>query len=143
MGKAIYLSLVWAFLLCSPALADLVENGDGTVTDTVTGLMWQQAEAGTMTWDAALAYCESLVLAGHSDWRLPNRNELQSIVDYVRYKPSIDKAVFPGSVSSRYWSSTTDAFATECAWCVNFENGYIQSYIKANSFHVRAVRGGK
>jgi hypothetical protein len=62
-----------------------VDNSDGTVTDTSTGLMWQQATAsGTYTWEQALTYCENLTLpaGGYSDWRMPNRNELQSIVDY-------------------------------------------------------------
>jgi hypothetical protein len=62
--------------------AALIDNGNGTVTDTGSGLMWQKATApGTYTWQAALSYCENLSLAGHSDWRLPNRNELESLVD--------------------------------------------------------------
>ncbi|MBD3160909.1 MAG: DUF1566 domain-containing protein [Candidatus Latescibacteria bacterium] len=62
-----------------------VDNGDGTITDLATGLMWQQADSGEgLTWEEALAYCEDLQLAGHSDWRLPNAKELQSIVDYER-----------------------------------------------------------
>jgi len=62
-----------------------VDNGDGTVTDLATGLMWQQADSVTgMNWQAALAYAEALSLAGWQDWRLPNAKELQSIVDYTR-----------------------------------------------------------
>jgi hypothetical protein len=64
---------------------DFVANGDGTVTDHATGLMWQQRDSGRgMDWEDALAYAEELTLAGHSDWRLPNAKELQSIVDYTR-----------------------------------------------------------
>ena len=64
---------------------DFTDNGDGTITDYATGLMWQQADNGeTYDWEHALAYAESLTLAGHSDWRLPNAKELQSIVDYSR-----------------------------------------------------------
>ena len=60
-------------------------NGDGTITDLATGLMWMQddSEYG-MEWQDALAYCETLDYAGHADWRLPNAKELQSIVDYTR-----------------------------------------------------------
>jgi hypothetical protein len=63
----------------------LVANGDGTVTDRATGLMWQQADSGRgMDWEAALQYAERLSLAGYNDWQLPNAKELQSIVDYTR-----------------------------------------------------------
>jgi hypothetical protein len=63
---------------------DFSDNGDGTVTDNATKLMWAQADAGGMDWESALAYAESSELAGHSGWRLPNTKELQSIVDYTR-----------------------------------------------------------
>jgi hypothetical protein len=120
----------------------LVDNGDGTVTDTATGLMWQQAEPALMTWEAALAYCENLNLAGHEDWRLPNRNELQSIVAYENSLPSIDTTVFPGAVSGVYWASTTFAAGTDSAWSGNFTDGLIFWIDKSQSNHVRAVRGG-
>lgn len=56
------------------------DNGDGTVTDNVTGLMWLQDMGGKMTWDEALSYAENFELAGYTDRRLPNAKELQSIV---------------------------------------------------------------
>ena len=60
-------------------------NNNGTISDTATGLMWQQADDGvSRDWKEALAYAEGLTLGGHSDWRLPNAKELQSIVDYSR-----------------------------------------------------------
>ena len=62
---------------------NFVDNGDGTISDLATGLMWQQADDGqTRDWEDSLAYAESLDYAGYSDWRLPNAKELQSIVDY-------------------------------------------------------------
>lgn len=68
---------------------DLVDNGDGTITDLATGLMWQQSDDGTTRdWENALDYAESLTLAGHDDWRLPNPKELHSILDYTR-TPSV------------------------------------------------------
>jgi len=61
---------------------NLAINDDGTVTDTETGLMWQQQRITGMNWKEALAHCESLALAGYDDWRLPSIEELQSIIDY-------------------------------------------------------------
>ncbi|WP_199269596.1 DUF1566 domain-containing protein [Formosa sp. L2A11] len=70
---------------------DFIENGDGTITDNATGLMWQQVDSGeTYDWEHALAYAESLRLADHSDWRMPNAKELQSIVDYTRSPQTTD-----------------------------------------------------
>ncbi len=64
---------------------NLVDNGDGTVSDLATGLMWQKADDGVARdWEAALIYAEEQSIAGYSDWRLPNIKELQSIVDYTR-----------------------------------------------------------
>ncbi|MCP4124611.1 MAG: DUF1566 domain-containing protein, partial [Bacteroidetes bacterium] len=60
---------------------NLVDNENGTISDNATGLMWQQADDGTTRdWKNALSYAENLSLGGHSDWRLPNAKELQSIV---------------------------------------------------------------
>ena len=68
---------------------DFYDNGDGTITDKATGLMWTQNDDGNgMTWPEALNYAENAVFAGHTDWRLPNAKELQSILDYSR-APSV------------------------------------------------------
>lgn len=67
---------------------DFVDNGDGTVTDQATGLMWMQGDSGDgMVWEDALAWAEARnaeSYLGHDDWRLPNPKELESIVDYTR-----------------------------------------------------------
>ncbi|MGB5159265.1 DUF1566 domain-containing protein [Desulfobacterium sp. N47] len=143
MRKGFLILIMSLFVFCSAAYADLVDNNDGTVTDTKTGLMWQQAGAGTMTWTAALTYCENLQLAGYSDWRLPNRNELQSLVDYSKYNPAIDTVAFPGAMSSYYWSSTTSASYPAYAWLVSFYYGSVNHGHKSSSYYVRAVRGGQ
>lgn len=101
---------------------DFVNNGDGTVSDKATGLMWQKTDdAQGRDWEESLAYAEGLELANHSDWRLPNAKELQSIVDYSRSpqttnSPAIDP-IFdtteindPDGNSGQYpffWTSTT------------------------------------
>jgi hypothetical protein len=70
-----------------------VDNGDGTITDQASGLMWQKDDSGEgMLWEDALEYCENLELAGYSDWRLPNAKEMQSIVDYSRCPDTTDSA---------------------------------------------------
>lgn len=93
---------------------DFIDNGDGTVTDYATGLMWQQDDSGsTHNWETALSYAESLDLAGYQDWRLPNAKELQSIVDYTQSPmtsgtAAIDTNYFNVTeTESFYWSSTT------------------------------------
>ena len=105
--------------------------------------MWQQDTAPSgYSWQDALPYCENLTLAGYNDWRLPDINELQSLVDYSRYLPSIDP-VFSNTVSSYHWSSTSYAYGPSYACVVSFYEGATGGYGKSNSFYVRAVRGGQ
>ena len=119
---------------------DLVDNNDGTVTDIATGLIWQKATAPTQPWKQALAYAEGLTLAGYSDWRLPNRNELQSLVDYSRRGPSINPLLETNTLSSCYWSSTTHAYGIGPAWFVDFDLGAVYNHEKTVICCVRAVR---
>lgn len=138
-----------------PAGSRYRDNNDGTVTDTVTCLQWQKspmtASGGydnPMTWQAALSASENLNLAGHSDWRLPNLNELHSLVDYSRANPAIDP-VFNGVDNvEAYWSSTTGIPGnTSAAWQIYFTfgndlGGYEVSQIKTEyGGFARAVRG--
>ncbi len=137
--------MVWILVFFAlPAYAgDYVDNGDGTITDNSTGLMWQKAAPeNKINWKEALAYCEALKLGGHTDWRLPTIKELRSIVDYAKYHPAIDKIVFPNTQSSFYWSGTTNASSTDTdkAWSVNFNYGYDDDNNKSSDHHVRAVR---
>ncbi len=75
---------------------DFVDNGDGTVTDNATGLMWSQDDSGeAMYWEETLAYAENATVAGYDDWRLPSAKELQSIADYTATEiPVLDTSVF-------------------------------------------------
>ena len=92
----------------APHLETLVDNVDGTVTDRVTGLMWEQAFRQSDFQSEALTYCPALVrTAGYSDWRLPTIIELLSIADFTRDPPSIDTTFFPlAGDSGPFWSST-------------------------------------
>jgi hypothetical protein len=134
-----------------PGEGRFVDNQDGTVTDTCTGLVWQKDTADVsgngsigdedrITWQGALQYCDGLDFAGHDGWRLPNMRELLSIVDDGRYGPSIDP-VF-GAVSNYYWSSSSGVLNPDLAWYVNFHDGYVYSGRKAEGNYVRAVRSG-
>lgn len=118
----------------------LSDNGDGTVTDTCTGLMWQRETArGPYTWQQALQYCEGLNLAGHGDWRLPDVHELQSIVDYGRRRPSIDPTL--DGTSSVYWSATEYVAADLYAWAVYLDDGAVHPLPRSTGGCARAVRG--
>jgi hypothetical protein len=95
-----------------------VDNGDGTVTDNATGLMWSQDDSGEgFLWEGALAYAENATLAGYDDWRLPNAKELQSIADYSGAFPAMNSSFFnltelinvKGQTDYPfYWSSTSN-----------------------------------
>ena len=122
---------------------DFTDNGNGTVTDNHTGLVWQQAEvAAPMSWEEALAYAESLSLAGYDDWRLPNIKELRSISDDDLSGPSIDTAYFPAAQVSKYWSSTTQINDDTQAWLIESQFGLVAYDAKTSDWYVRAVRGG-
>jgi hypothetical protein len=109
------------------------DNGNGTITDNATGLTWLQSDSGafkagvnndgSLNWQEALTWCESLDYAGSSDWRLPNAKELHSIVDYTRSPDATNSAAIdplfqatylPNGINNNgsanyahYWSSTT------------------------------------
>jgi len=78
----------------------------GIVHDNVTGLEWQRAVPPKMNWSAATAYCAELSLAGKSDWRLPSRIELVSLVDSTRVDPSIDVNAFPDTPTDMFLTLT-------------------------------------
>jgi hypothetical protein len=77
-------------------------NGNGTVTDTVTGLMWQQVDGGEMTIENAINYCDSLSLGGYTDWRLPTAHEAFSIQNMQYTNPSLNTSVFSINADERH-----------------------------------------
>jgi hypothetical protein len=130
--------LIIVGLIVVGSFADVTKSGD-IVTDSDTGLQWQDSsEIAKLNWSEAIEYCEALSLGGYSDWRLPNRNELQSIVDISRYNPAI-KEGFENTESDGYWSSSSYASDSNSAWKVNFDNGDTDYYRKSYDF-VRCVR---
>ena len=117
------------------------DNGDGTVTDTTTGLMWPVATtAKNVTHKGAVKACTALDIAGHSDWRMPTVEELFALADRTRTSPAIDIAFFPDTKNDWYWSSTPCAWSSGSAWLVHFGSGYANSNGRSYEACVRAVR---
>jgi len=108
--------------------------------DPKTGLEWQYASPGKMTWHEALEYASALSLDEKEDWQLPTARELETLLDRNKYRPVMrDEVPFRDQLS--YWSSTTFAENTNNAWIVMFDGAYVLSYYKSNQYHVRCVRG--
>ncbi len=131
----------------APNPQSYTNNGDGTVTDTVTGLMWQETvAASTFAWGAASSpgtaqsYCSTLSTGGHADWRLPTGIELVSIVDWATLNPSIDSTYFPSTPGSFFWSSTPVAGSPFDAWYVDFGDGDTNYVDVTYTYNVRCVR---
>jgi hypothetical protein len=153
-SKLFILNFSFLFLFAMQVGATpFTDNGDGTIKDQATSLVWQKCSQGlsgtscssgtatTATWANAVSYCNSLSLASKT-WRLPNVNELISIIDYIKSgSPRIDTTAFPATVASEYWSSTTYAASTTNAWFVYFFVGYMTNTLKTNSYYVRCVSG--
>ena len=113
---------------------------EGTVV--LGGLEWQdnaETKTNKLNWEDAKSYCQELTLNGHSDWRLPNIKELQSIVDISRYDPAIKRG-FKNATSSDYWSSSQLVSDAKWAWEVGFKDGYTDGNSKSNEDYVRCVR---
>jgi hypothetical protein len=126
-------------------------HGD-TVYDRSTDLTWTRCSYGQrwtedggcsgsvklLDWHSAMG----LLLKGDADWRLPDRDELQSIVARNCRKPAINDTVFPGTPSIQYWTST--ASGPSYAWVVFFRTGMpTWNFLKATPFAVRMVRTGR
>ncbi|MBF0397943.1 MAG: DUF1566 domain-containing protein [Desulfobacterales bacterium] len=139
--------VAWA----SPRFTD---NGNGTVTDNNTGLIWlKDANCfSAKTWTLALSSCNNLAsgscgltdssVAG--DWRMPNVNELSTLIDYGRYNPALpSEHPFTGVQSHLYWSSSTNASSTNYAWDIYLSDGYVYNDNKTYAYYVWPVRGGQ
>ncbi|NDY55568.1 DUF1566 domain-containing protein [Desulfovibrio sulfodismutans] len=121
------------------------DNGNGTVTDLVTGLVWEQSDGGTKrTWENAVGHCQNLDFAGQSDWRLPTWRELTTIVDINRvFTPPVINPVFQCTeTTGNYWANTTYVGQDNAAWMVYFGGGGAYNYNKTDwQLYSRCVRG--
>jgi hypothetical protein len=139
------------------------DNGNGTVTDNLTNLIWlKNANCfSTSIWTQALSDANGLANGSCSlsdgssagDWRLPNINELRSLIAWQYSSPALSNAAgtakwtegdaFSGVQANLYWSSTTYASNASYAWYVNLNNGSVNSLDKTYSYYVWPVRGGQ
>ena len=124
----------------APNPESYTDNGDGTITDNVTKLMWQKAVAPGMFSQAnALTYCATTLsganLGGHNDWRLPSVMELVSIVDFGILPPNINATYFPATPAT-----PADYFASSSTWVVTFYGGGTVVNDFAPLLNVRCVR---
>ncbi|HMY75049.1 MAG TPA: DUF1566 domain-containing protein, partial [Blastocatellia bacterium] len=97
-------------------------NNDGTLTDNVTGLQWQQGDGGEMTWDNARSYCDGLTLAGKDDWRLPGLHESFSVLNHNTVNPAIATA-FTRTQAEYWWAAELRSDDTARAWATNAGGG--------------------
>jgi len=130
------------------------DNGDGTVSELVSGLMWVKepgaiggvfGSAGNpakMIWNDAIDNCEALTYAGHSDWRLPNIFELCSLWKLDRRYPCIDIAYFPDCEGTFHWTSSLYPVGATNMMFVDFAYANTGAQVLGYSCHVRPVRGG-
>jgi hypothetical protein len=120
-------------------------SGD-CVTDNLTGLMWPQNSnlpGHSLTWQAALDYANNLELCGYSDWRLPNRKELISLIDRSQNLPVLPSYHPFYNLQSIYWSSTTCSYFPNTVWGVSMEMGGSGYYQKTQTSSLWPVRGGQ
>jgi hypothetical protein len=135
----------------SPRFTD---NGDGTVTDNLTRLVWlKNANCfGGKTWSQALSACNTLASGScglsdgsvPGDWVLPNRKQLLSLVDYSRYGPALPQGYpFQNVLPSYYWSATANAYNADYAWGVRMRFGFVHLNAKSYDSYVWPVRAGQ
>jgi len=148
MWSKIFITAALAFMLCLTGLVmsgeaqarRFVDNGNGTVTDTMTGLMWTK-DANPfrlLNWHDAMSICSSFSISGIGGWRLPGKDEL-----VLLYHAMQGGHPFTGVQSSFYWSSTIFAHNTDRAWYVNMGYGYVDSYYKTGTNQIWPVRSGQ
>ena len=134
----------------------VITNGvDAVVNDNLTGLEWVKephslsGNSGSTNWNSAVDFCNNLVYAGHSDWRLPSRNELLSLIDYGRVSPALPAGhPFVGVkgiyyLESPHWSSTSFTRSTDIAFTISLGAGNVYYSYKTGNGYVWPVRGGQ
>lgn len=118
-----------------------IDNGDDTITDRATGLMWEKIpSSSTYTWSAAIAHAEQLTLAGYTNWRLPNINELLSLINYNSYYNATYSPFFDAMQTGSYFSSTAYKEYIWFKWGIDFYIGLNAYYDITDAYYVICVR---
>lgn len=139
----------------APSVRYVIENKI-TVVDTATGLMWKRCAQGyelngsacleestknaVYEWREALELTVNYSFGSYSDWRLPNANELASIVEFSCFDPAINHDVFPNTPAKVFWSNTPNRSNTIFAWGVDFKQGESKTPYRVDSHNIRLVR---
>lgn len=135
-------------------------NIDGTVLHRSTNLTWMRCALGqewtgsdcidstdgtlkVYAWQSALQAAQEHTFAGHSDWRLPNFKELESLVEQGCWIPAINLTAFPSAPTGWFWSSSAYAGRSGGAWGVDFGKAYVSGALDGNGNQGRLVRGGQ
>lgn len=114
----------------------------GVVTDKVNGIMWQDtAFFEIMDYAAAQKYCGNLTLDGYKDWHIPSLTDLESIVNYGTYRPSVINVLYNTKPDSYYWSTTAKVTDAGSLWTVNFDYGEEYTDTRTGYKYVKCVRG--
>jgi hypothetical protein len=119
-------------------------SGD-CVTDNLTGLMWvRRLDTASRTWQQALDYAKALTLCGYDDWRLPNRKELRSLINYEEIGSGLwlSGQGFSNVQNETYWTSTSYVHTTDSAWFIDIFSGVMFFDFKTKPLYVWPVRGG-
>ncbi|MFC1845008.1 DUF1566 domain-containing protein [Thermodesulfobacteriota bacterium] len=154
-----FLTPGWAKQTCKDSImptapaSNFNSHNDGTATDNTTGLMWMRCSMGQIwngetcsgtpaifSWTDSLKAAENHEFASYSDWRLPNKNELESIVENRCYSPAINTGIFPATPAAYFWSSSPYAVVSDGAWSVDFGYGTVNASVKSGLIHIRLVR---
>jgi uncharacterized repeat protein (TIGR02543 family) len=125
--------------------ARFIDNNDGTVTDTLTGLMWTKNTPNVWgNWSSVLTGVQSLNgsnYLGHSDWRLPNRKELRSLVDYSQYSPPLPAGNPFNHPVADFWTSSRDTVHSNNFWYIEMAAGNEQYTLNNSAYMAWPVRG--
>jgi hypothetical protein len=162
LGGALAASSAQAECTAGPPLAGVAESTPsadfavlpgGFAVNLKTRLIWKRCAEGqtwdgttctgsaqAFTWGEALNQSVAATDGGSSEWRVPNRKELESIAEFCGHSPTINQTVFPNTPHERFWTSTTFVAEPNRAWSVNFSDGYVGASYKTAAPYVRLVR---
>ncbi len=162
LGAALATPLAQAECTAGPPLVGVAESTPNTdfaiipggfAVNLKTRLIWKRCAEGqtwdgstcsgsaqTFAWGDALTHSVAATDGGSSEWRVPNRKELESIAEFCGHSPALNQTVFPGTPSERFWTSTTFLAEPNRAWDVYFADGYVGGSYKTASQYLRLVR---